>query len=175
MLQAATAIDTDKPSYTGPFVPGHLFSAKSPAYTQSVKQIQQILDDYLAYCDTKDKPPTIPGIAKSLGFNSREALWRFINKSEHLKNGNQRKRDAIINTIQRVKLHIEDVRVSDMVAGKGSTAGAIFDLKNNFNYRDQVDVVQDTHMTIRWASDIAPIDAQVVDNKEQIPETTGSS
>ena len=62
-----------------------------------------------------------------------------------------------------------------MVDGQGSTPGAIFDLKNNFGYRDQLDVVQDTHLTIRWASDIQPIDGQIVDTVEDIPQIVGPS
>lgn len=170
--QAATAPAESPYKNKTSFQPGHLINAKSPAYKQSVAKIREICTEYLDNCTASDRSPTIPGLALALGFPTRTAFHEFLNNNKYIVNGDKTRHRAILDTVKRVKSVIEDIRVSRMVDGKGSTPGAIFDLKNNFGYIDKVEQVQDTHITIEWASSIEPVSVQPIDIVEQLSEKT---
>jgi hypothetical protein len=163
--------NTGRDPITKRFLPGHLFAAKSPAYTQSAAKISEICDQYIADCVTDERSPTIPGLALALGFSTRTAFHEFINNNKHLVNGDQKRRATILDTIKKVKFYIEDRRVSNLVDGKGSTPGAIFDLKNNFGYVDKVEVMSDTHITVTWEGidvlDVTPESTKALTQGEQ--------
>jgi len=155
---------------TKQFLPGNLFAARSPIYTQSVRSIKEAINDYMVHCSSTETSPTIPGLAYALGFSSRKDLWDFLNRSKTFSNMGEEKRRAVSDTINKVKMAIEAVRVQRLVDGKGSTPGAIFDLKNNFGYSDRIEQVTDTHVHITWggqdAITIKPVE------QEQLPEST---
>jgi len=95
-----------------------------PPKFSSPEQMQVLIDDYFKACDRKKNPYTVPGLALALGFESRFSIRDYEEKEE------------FTHTIKKAKLRIEKQRVDWLIQGKGSTAGQIFDLKNNFGWRD---------------------------------------
>lgn len=96
-----------------------------PPYFTSAREMQVLIDEYFALADEKKWPYTIPDLALALGFLSRTSLLNYQGKPE------------FVSTIKRAKLRIEAQRVRQLVQGSGIVAGQIFDLKNNFWWRDQ--------------------------------------
>jgi len=91
-------------------------------------EMQPLIDEYFNMCDEKGESYTVPGLALALGFCNRQKLWDCEQKS------------GFGDTIKRAKSKIESQRVSRLVDGKGNVIGCIFDLKNNFGYKDQQQV-----------------------------------
>jgi hypothetical protein len=101
--------------------------AGRPPYYSSVQKMQAAIDAYFNMADEKGWPYTIPDLALALGFTSRQSLLNYSCKPEYM------------DTIKRAKLRIEGQRARQLVQGQGMVAGQIFDLKNNFGWRDQQD------------------------------------
>jgi len=101
--------------------------AGRPPYYSSVQEMQAAIDGYFNMADEKGWPYTIPDLALALGFTSRQSLLNYSCKPEYM------------DTIKRAKLRIEGQRARQLVQGQGMVAGQIFDLKNNFGWRDQQD------------------------------------
>ncbi|MEF3695534.1 terminase small subunit [Desulfolutivibrio sp.] len=99
--------------------------AGRPPYYSSVEEMQEVIDAYFTMADEKGWPYTIPDLALALGFTSRQSLLNYSCKPEYM------------DTIKRAKLRIEGQRARQLVQGQGVVAGQIFDLKNNFGWRDQ--------------------------------------
>ncbi|NDY57390.1 hypothetical protein G3N56_11620 [Desulfovibrio sulfodismutans] len=101
--------------------------AGRPPYYSSVQEMQAAIDAYFHMADEKGWPYTVPDLALALGFTSRQSLLNYSYKHEYM------------DTIKRAKLRIEGQRARQLVQGQGMVAGQIFDLKNNFGWRDQQD------------------------------------
>lgn len=110
-----------------------------PLKFQTVKELQAAIDEYFEYCDNRinkvysaksdgviefidPAPYTMSGLARHIGL-SRQALIDYTN------------RDEFLDTIKaaREKVH-EDVETRLM---EKQATGAIFNLKNNFGWKDQ--------------------------------------
>ena len=66
------------------------------------------------------------GLALFLGFSHRDGLLHYRRKSEDF---------AFV--VERAKTIMEDDRNQRLLSGKGNVAGLIFDLKNNFGWKDR--------------------------------------
>jgi hypothetical protein len=80
------------------------------------------IDSYFAECFANEKPPTVSGLAYALGM-SRQALCDYSHKDQFL--------DTLKKARQRVEIALEE-RLD-----AAAPAGAIFNLKNNFGWKDQ--------------------------------------
>jgi hypothetical protein len=99
--------------------------AGRPPHFSTVGEMEDAIERYFNEADEKKWPYTIPDLAYALGFNSRQSLLNYQNKP------------IFMDTIKRAKLRIEGQRARQLVQGQGIVAGQIFDLKNNFGWRDQ--------------------------------------
>ena len=97
-----------------------------PPKFASVDDMQNAIDSYFAECRVEDKPCTMSGLAYALDL-SRQALLDYANKDEFL--------DAIKRARQKVEIDVERRLMSG-----SAVAGAIFNLKNNFGWRDKTEV-----------------------------------
>ena len=98
------------------------------------EEMQAVIDAYFESCDANDKPYTIPGLARALGFGSRNAINRYL------------KRPEFKDIISSARLRIEEQRTEQLITQNNPT-GKIFDLKNNFGWKDQSEVQQTTQIT----------------------------
>lgn len=111
---------------------------RPPLYTK-VEDLQAIIDEYFDFCDNRIQqvyspksdsvievvnpaPYTMAGLARRIGM-SRETLAQYAKQDQFS--------DAIKAARARVQ---EDVEVRLM---EKNATGAIFNLKNNFGYKDQ--------------------------------------
>lgn len=94
-----------------------------PRVFQNPSELESALNNYLQHCDKSGEPKTITGLCLFLGLSSRTALSDYAN------------REGFGETVARCKLAIEhgyELRLH----GDGSTAGAVFALKN-FGWSDR--------------------------------------
>lgn len=103
--------------------------------------MQKKIDAYFAECDDHGEPYTIPGLAYALGFVDRQAVSHYETYPE------------FSPTIKRARLRIERQRNSGLVLGTGSAAGHIFDLKNNFGWKDKQEVEHSGNLTVKMDSE----------------------
>lgn len=100
-----------------------------PPRFNSPEEMQAKVDAYFADCDKADRPYTVPGLTLALGFSSRTSLHNYTYRNIGC--------ELFANTIKMAKFRIEVQRAEALVMCKGNPAGIIFDLKNNFGWRDQ--------------------------------------
>lgn len=103
----------------------------------TAQMLQNKIDEYFDWCYTyeiKDGrrvpkvliPPTFSGLARYLGFGSRAALLRYVNKEN----------EAFEDVINDAKLRIEEFYEGRLVMSKGPSTGLQFALKNNCGWED---------------------------------------
>lgn len=109
---------------TGKTIEGQLLTkhagGRPPKFT-AVDQMQVEIDAYFAECLECKKPPTVSGLAYALDM-STEALRNYEQKDEFLA------------TIKKAKQRVEIALEERLDAA--APAGAIFNLKNNFGWKD---------------------------------------
>jgi hypothetical protein len=120
-----------------------------PLAFKSVQELQDKIEDYFTWCDNRTKkiydnkkgieymvsdpaPYTMSGLARRLGVD-RETILNYSKKEEYFGTI----RDA------REKVH-EDVETRLM--GTKNEKGAIFNLKNNFGWKDESKVDNTIHI-----------------------------
>lgn len=113
-----------------------------PLVFKTVKELQDKIDEYFVYCDNrtrkkwaddKDKefmiadpaPYTMHGLARALGL-SRQALMEYSHK------------DGFGDAIKAAREKIAEDVETRLMDGKAQ-AGAIFNLKNNFGWKDKTE------------------------------------
>lgn len=96
----------------------------------SVEDMEQAIEEYFDYCDENNKPYTISGLAYALGTN-RQTLLDYQDKEE------------FTDTIKRAKARIECFNEELLFSKDVPTVGVIFNLKNNYNWKDKQEIEAD--------------------------------
>lgn len=104
-----------------------------PKIYNSAEDMERDIKKYFAECDKKNKPYTMSGLAYTLNM-SRQSL---INYS---------KDEAFFDTIKKAKEKVE-VMLEESLYRLGNNSGIIFNLKNNYGWRDTVEVKNDNEMS----------------------------
>ena len=94
-----------------------------PRKYESVKALENVIDEYFAECEEKELFPTVAGLCLDLDL-SRVGLLTYQGREE------------FSYTIKRAKQRVENSVEQLLMSGK-APAGAIFNLKNNFGWRDE--------------------------------------
>jgi hypothetical protein len=119
-----------------------------PDEVGEVERMEEAVDAYFAMCDLgvdeqvhsrnrgvqilrRSIPYTIPGLALALGFDSRSSLHRVLHDERY---------KAFWHTLTRARTRIERQRLEKPLVGLHDSKMAQFDLKNNFDYKDKVEV-----------------------------------
>jgi hypothetical protein len=97
-------------------------AGRPPTY-ETPEAMQADIDGFFAMCVAEDRPPTISGLAYHLNL-STESLRNYEGKPEFLA------------TVKRAKQRVE-VSLEERLHESAPT-GAIFNLKNNFGWKDSV-------------------------------------
>ena len=145
-----TSKEIDKPNQDGLIK----LIGRPPKYT-NVEEVQTIIMEYLNEHCTVDDPPLMTGLAMVLGL-SRQGLCEYSRK------------DMFSDTIKRAKQYVENINEKMLITKKTSPIGNIFNLKNNFAWRDDKQVIL-VHKTVAsiMATQINPnevIDGELLDD-----------
>lgn len=97
------------------------------------EELQEGIDAYFKECDEKEKPYTMSGLALSLDID-KDTLTNYG------------KRDLFSEQIKKAKLRIEQ-QLEESLYRLGNNSGVIFNLKNNYGWRDTVEVKQDDELS----------------------------
>ncbi|EGT0682017.1 MULTISPECIES: terminase small subunit [Clostridium] len=112
-----------------------------PLKFKSPEELQAKIDAYYEWAKENKKHITITGLAWFLDTN-RQTLLRYEEEdSELLKSVSEDVRQAFRDTVKRAKARIE-MEYEESLYNKNSAVGAIFTLKNNYNYVDKQEVAQ---------------------------------
>jgi len=98
--------------------------AGRPPKFETPEEMQVAIDEYFAEKFASEKPPTIAGLAYHLDM-STEALRNY------------EARDGFLATVKRAKQRVE-IHLEERLDGSAPT-GAIFNLKNNFGWKDKTE------------------------------------
>ena len=95
------------------------------AYTE-VEVMKQKIDKYFNDCDRNKEPYTVTGLCLALDI-CRDTLSEYM------------KKDEFSDTIKKAKLKVENYLEKRLI-NDNSTTGIIFNLKNNFGWKDKQEV-----------------------------------
>lgn len=108
---------------------------------KTVQEMEQAIDKYFTQCDIDNKPYTVTGLSLALGFNSRASLLNYEGYTDE-------NNISFLNTIKRAKQKVESSIEEGLLSGKYNPTGSIFNLKNNFDWRDKQEVESSGTQTI---------------------------
>ena len=100
-----------------------------PVKYSDPEEMQKIMIDYVKHCEKYEKPLTVSGLALRLGID-RSTLLEYSKKKE------------FSSTIKAFKRAIEQQLEEKLHSKEHSTAGLIFNLKNNFGWADRIEIDQ---------------------------------
>ena len=102
-----------------------------PKLYSSVEDMKKIIDDYFEMCDEKEKPYTMSGLAYALDMDRKSLL-------------NYSKDEQFFPTIKRAKEKVEQQLEENALMGKANSTFTIFNLKNNYGWKDNIEVEANT-------------------------------
>lgn len=97
-----------------------------PKLYTSAEDMERDIDNYFKYCEKQKKPYTMCGLANALDM-SRQSLINYSNDNE------------FFDTIKRARSKVEQQLEENALLGKANSTFTIFNLKNNFNWKDVVE------------------------------------
>lgn len=107
---------------------------RPPKY-KTKEEIQKKIDAYFIQCDKDNEPYTVTGLGLALDM-SRQDLINYSNKEEFF--------DTIKKAKQRVENYLEKKLIKD-----SSATGIIFNLKNNYNWKDRQEIDANVNQEIK--------------------------
>ena len=97
-----------------------------PKIFNDVKEVEEKINAYFNYCEEKEKPYTMSGLAYYLEV-SRQTLVNYSYEDEYF--------DTIKKARDRVQMQLEENALSN----KANPTFTIFNLKNNFDWKDKIE------------------------------------
>lgn len=97
-----------------------------PRAFKNVEEVEEKINAYFNYCEEKEKPYTMSGLAYYLGI-SRQTLVNYSNQDQFF--------DTIKKARDRVQMQLEENALSN----KANPTFTIFNLKNNFDWKDKIE------------------------------------
>jgi len=94
-----------------------------PPFYKTPKQMQEAIDAY--FDNLGDRPPTVTGLVLALGFDHRSSLDYYLAEKPEFS-----------GTIKAAKSRIEEF-LEQTLYRQASVTGIIFNLKNNFGWKDE--------------------------------------
>ena len=97
-----------------------------PRAFKSVEDVEEKINAYFNYCEEKEKPYTMSGLAYYLEV-SRQTLVNYSYEDEYF--------DTIKKARDKVQMQLEENALSN----KANPTFTIFNLKNNFDWKDKIE------------------------------------
>lgn len=97
------------------------------------KELENAINQYFQKCEEKQKPYTMTGLALSLGIDRTTLI-------------NYGKKDLFSTLIKNAKAKVEE-QLEESLYRLGNNSGVIFNLKNNYGWRDTVEVKNDNEIS----------------------------
>lgn len=91
------------------------------------EELTKKTNEYFKMCDEKEKPYTISGLCLYLD-TTRETIREY------------ELREEFVDTIKRAKQRVENYVEEYSLIGKLNPTVSIFNLKNNFNWKDKTEI-----------------------------------
>ena len=98
------------------------------------EELQKGIDEYFKDCDNRELPYTMSGLAESLDID-RDTLTNYG------------KRDLFSAQIKKAKQKVERQLEENALMGKANATFTIFNLKNNYGWRDTVEVTNNNELS----------------------------
>lgn len=108
--------------------------------------VRERITQYFQICIKNDMKANIAGVANALGV-SRQYLWEIAN-------GKTTKDRAVLDTIKKVYSLLNQQMEDFMQNGKINPVAAIFLMKNNYNYKDEQEIVITPNMEEKTPNDL---------------------
>lgn len=107
-----------------------------PLKYKTKEELQEKIDKYFEECDKNNDPYTVTGLGLALDM-SRQDLINYSNKEE------------FFDTIKKAKMKVENYLEKRLIKDSSCT-GIIFNLKNNYNWKDkqEVDIGQEKDFNV---------------------------
>ena len=122
-----------------------------PKLYSSVESMKKIIDDYFEMCDEKEKPYTMSGLAYALDMDRKSLL-------------NYSKDEQFFPTIKRAKEKVEQQLEENALMGKANSTFTIFNLKNNYGWKDNIEVEANTQGKVTIVNSLPKDDEDESDN-----------
>lgn len=97
-----------------------------PRAFKSVEELEEKINAYFKYCEEKEKPYTMSGLAYFLNVD-RKTIVNYSHEEEYF--------PTIKKARDRVQMQLEE----NALINKGNPTFTIFNLKNNFNWKDKIE------------------------------------
>jgi hypothetical protein len=114
-----------------------------PPIFETPEQMQEAIDAYHADCIQRQVPLTMSGLAIALGM-SRQALIQYEG------------RDGFSDTVKQARAKVERQLEEGLLTREKQVAGHIFNLKNNFGWRDTQEI-EHTHTLVMLGTGEQPL------------------
>ena len=111
-----------------------------PLKYKTVEEMQEVIDRYFIQCDKEKRPYTVTGLAMALDLD-RKALISYGDKEE------------FSYAIKKAKAKVERWLEENLVSGQGNATGIIFNLKNNYGYKDRQELDANVNTEIKVTID----------------------
>lgn len=121
-----------------------------PRAFKNVEEVEEKINAYFDYCEKKDKPYTMSGLAYYLGID-RRTLLNYSKVEDYF--------PLIKKARDRVQMQLEENALSN----KANPTFTIFNLKNNFDWKDKVEV-KNTNLP-KVEELLSKIESEANDNK----------
>ena len=96
-----------------------------PKIFKSVEEVEEKINAYFKYCEDKDKPYTMSGLAYYLDVDRKTLL-------------NYSKDEDFFHTIKKARDRVQMQLEENALLNKGNPTFTIFNLKNNFDWKDKI-------------------------------------
>jgi hypothetical protein len=109
--------------------------AGRPRIYETVEELEQAVEAYIADCKENKKKPSVTGATLHLGFCDKTTLYDYRDRAEYS------------HSVKRLLLFVEN-GYEEALHGN-SVTGSIFALKN-MGWKDKTEVEQSGNMAITW-------------------------
>ena len=102
-----------------------------PRAFKSVEEVEEKINAYFNYCEEKEKPYTMSGLAYYLGIDRKTLI-------------NYSKNEEYFHTIKKARDKVQMQLEENALSNKANPTFTIFNLKNNFDWKDKIEQTNDS-------------------------------